>query len=211
MLVRRPGLRCAGCAHVRPPSARDLGRAPRVHQLPCPRRRHGSGRRRRTPRSGRPVPRPTWSRFGRGTEGLRPGQGPSLDGQGVQVLLGQQTPVSLPPRGDVNPRNRRRVLRLSAANKQTHAGSIAQEGGFVAHGEPVPNVRFCRDGCAFLSGDGSSCRSVGQVAGLRVDLGQEAADLVDEFSPIRHPVEVHADREAVGLWVRGPVEIEGPR
>jgi hypothetical protein len=66
---------------------------------------------------------------------------------------------------------------------------------------PSDQVLLCR----------SSCRSVGQVAGPRVDLGQEAADLVDQFSPIRHPVEVHADSEALGLWVRGPVEIEGPR
>ena len=53
-------------------------------------------------------------------EGFRPGRGPSLDGEGVQVPLGQQPPVSLPPRRDVNPRNGWRVPELHVLHDGPH-------------------------------------------------------------------------------------------
>lgn len=39
--------------------------------------------------------------------------------------------------------------------------------------------------------------SVERVARCRVDLGQEAADLVDQLSPMRRPVEVHTESEPI--------------
>src|SRR5664280_2238150 len=67
-------------------------------------------------------------------EDFRPGLGPSLDGECVQVLLGQQPPVSVPPSGGVNPRNDWRVLRLSTTNKESHVGEYCSLGGWCSTG-----------------------------------------------------------------------------
>src|ERR1019366_1287821 len=84
-----------------------------------------------------------------------PGLGSGLDGECVQVLLGQQPPVGLPSRGGVNPRNDWRVLRLSTPNKETHAGQYCSLGEFSAHASPDRTSVCLRVGCASLFGEGS--------------------------------------------------------
>jgi hypothetical protein len=53
------------------------------------------------------------------------------------------------------------------------------------------------------------CGSVGQVAGLGVDVGQKVVDLLCQLGPVRPPFEVRADSEPIRRRVRDPVEVVG--
>jgi hypothetical protein len=62
---------------------------------------------------------------------------------------------------------------------------------------------------ADCSVDRSLCGSVGQVAGLGVDVGQKVVDLLGQLGLAKPPFEVRADSEPVRRRVRDPVEFVG--